>query len=104
MQKAQTLFQTKIPAELAARTGCGIRTAEYWKAGQREIGISEYLMLLEGEDGVAFLEVLWDFVPATTRHRWLKKELLSQRLAKAEAKQAQDKLEIEQLRLQLNNR
>jgi len=104
MQKANDLFKVKVAVEVAARAKCGIRTAEHWKAGTREIGIEEYLLLLEGEEGVEFLDVLWDFIPPVTRSRWMQKELLSRRLEAKEAARAADEAEIEQLRLELKSR
>jgi hypothetical protein len=104
MQKAQSLFKSKIPAEMAARTRCGLRTAEHWKAGDREMDITDFLNLLECEEGVVFLDLFWEFVPPIARDRWLKHQLLNRRLEKAEQKLAADTREADQLRFQLNNR
>lgn len=104
MRKAQGLFVTKIAAEVAARARSGVRTAEYWKAGEREIGIGEFLQMLDCDEGVAFLEVFWEFVPTITRERWLKQHLLERRIELAERKARASANEVEQLRLELKRR
>lgn len=104
MQKAQDLFKTKVAAEVAAYAKCGMRTAEHWKAGERQMDVEDFLNLLTCEQGVAFLDVFFEFVPPLVRDRWLKMQLLNQRLEKAERKLAADAREADQLRFQLNNR
>lgn len=101
MRKAQGVFGTKVAASIAARAGCGVRTAEYWKAGDRAMAVEDFLALLDGDEGASFLDVFWEFVPAATRERWLRQQVLNRRIEVAERKRAGNAREIEQLRLQL---
>lgn len=104
MQKAHSLFKTKVPQTVADLADCGKRTVEHWAAGNREIGMEEFFHLLEGDNGVAFLDVFWECIPAITRERWMQQEILARRLqAKEEAKAANER-EIEQLRMELGSR
>lgn len=104
MQKAQDVFKTKIAAEMAARAKSGLRTAEYWKSGERTIDLDDFLQLLDCEEGAMFLDVFWDFVPAATRERWLRLQLLNRKIQEAENRRAADDLEVEQLRMQLTKK
>ncbi len=71
MQLAQRLL-TKPRDTVVDWTGCSLRTVDYWKKGEREIDVSE-LMVIIGRDahfGADVLDEFWTRLPPATREVW----------------------------------
>lgn len=62
--RARRLWPRKTAAEVAARTGVSVRTAEYWLASVHEMPPSAVFGLLTSDSGSAFLDVLTQAMPA----------------------------------------
>lgn len=106
MQILQRSIKVKVAQQVADRAHVGKRTVEHWQAGDRQIEMDDFFFLLEGAEGVEFLDIFWDCVPKHTRDRWLKKELLAMRLAEAEleVKRVRQASVEDQLRMELGSR
>ena len=52
------LWPRKTAAEVAARTGVSVRTAEYWLSSAHDMPLNAFFALVESEQGDAFLEVV----------------------------------------------
>lgn len=55
---ARRLWPRKTAAEVAARTGVSVRTAEYWLSSAHDMPLNAFFALVESEQGDAFLEVV----------------------------------------------
>lgn len=71
MQKAESIFGTKIAEKLAVLTRSRVRTAEYWRAG-RQMSFDKFVLLLNSEEGFAFLEAALSTFPEEKRAEWWK--------------------------------
>lgn len=105
MRKAHGLFNAKIPAEIASRAGCSLRTAERWSAGRRVMDAEDLLALMSDPDyGADFLTAVWNEVPEGTRVRFLRQIELDKRIAAAERRRARQESHIAQMKLELRRR
>lgn len=106
MRVAHDVFGTTgITKVLAKKTGRSTRTVEYWlavdPAQRREMDLEACERLVAVDP--AFLDAFVGRLPATIRETWLREKILEARLAKAEVRAANQKSEIEQLKLELRN-
>lgn len=69
-ERARKLWGNKVAAELAQVTGMSVRSAERWLAGDRSPSGDAVVMLLQSDNGPAFLEALIETMPAEAQVRW----------------------------------
>lgn len=105
MRKLQDLYTEKTAANIAARAGVSVRSAEYWISGdeaeRRDMSGLAFIALLLDDDGAAILDGMMAAIPAKHRPRWWLRQSNTARLATIEQLQAAQEEEIKQLRLSL---